>query len=550
MKSIKTKIIILTLCAIVAAISIATTAGVIAVRDIGNKSSEQLLHLMCETGQKNLDSYFKSVEQSADMVSNFAKSDLLSTDFDQLSGHVERTRAIFDQTAKNTSGILTYYYRIDPEISESEKGFWCVYSRKNGFEEHDVTDINLYDTSDTSALVWFTVPKTTGEPKWLAPYITETLGARVISYNVPIFKDETFIGVVGIEIDFSTMAAQVNNIRLSENGYAFVTEENGDLVYHPNYDLTDLSAQDRPEMPTRLIGAFESERLTHYSFDGVEKMAITRPLHNGMMLTVAIPVSEINHNWRDLIVIIILISMALIVVFVVITLEITGRITKPLKELTRAAEQLNAGNYDLTLDYKGDDEVGILTDTINRLIGHLRGYIGDLSDLAYGDALTSVNNKGAFDTYIKEIQEQIDDPQKTPEFAIGMFDCNGLKTINDLYGHEKGDLYLKNSCFLICRTFRFSPVFRVGGDEFAVILKNQDYQKRTELERRFNEKCRKSGADADKPWENPKIALGIAVYDPESGESAEDVVRRADMTMYENKRGMKQVAVKADEKTP
>ena len=173
--SIRTKITLLTACAIVAVIIITTFQGAYAIRGIGSSSSEQLLRLLCETGQKHLNSYFTSVEQSVEMVSSFVGEDLKSLEPEELEAHIDRTRSIFAKTANKTQGILTYYYRIDPAVSQTSKGFWYTNLDGEGFTEHEVTDITLYDTEDTSALVWFTVPRQSGKAVWLPPYVTDNL---------------------------------------------------------------------------------------------------------------------------------------------------------------------------------------------------------------------------------------------------------------------------------------------------------------------------------------------------------------------------------------
>ena len=186
MHSIKTKITAMTVCVIVISMVIATVFGVTAIRDIGNRDAEQTLLLLCETGQKDLNYYFQNVEGSVETVASYVESDLDGLDDEKLQAHMDRVSDVFQKLVYNTNGVLTYYYRIDPEVSRNVKGFWYVHSDDNGFQEHEVTDINDYDTNDTSALVWFTVPKATGEGVWQPPYITENLGARVISYNVPV----------------------------------------------------------------------------------------------------------------------------------------------------------------------------------------------------------------------------------------------------------------------------------------------------------------------------------------------------------------------------
>jgi diguanylate cyclase (GGDEF)-like protein len=530
MNSIRTKTTLLFVCVLIVVMTIITLLGVAAIRNIGNSSSEQMLFLLCESGQKDLNSYFESVEQSVEMVSAYVAADLEGLKEDQLAQHLTRVRDIFARLAYRTNGVLTYYYRIDPAISETEKGFWYVNLDGNGFEEHEPTDITLYDTDNTSALVWFTVPRATGTSIWLPPYITDNLDVRVISYNVPVYWNERFIGVIGIEIDYSTMAEQVDHITLYENGYAFINDAEGSLIYHPHIDVASLT-----EPLTVPDGLLTDHRDIRYTFEGVEKQAVCLPLSNGMRLNVSVPVSEINALWQRWINQIFVISVALIVIAVFITMRFTGRITKPLHELTEVAERINDGDYDSHLEYSGDDEVGILTSAVNKLTAHLKTYITDLNNLAYADALTSVHNKGAFDLYVAKMQTEMEASGNKPEFAVCIFDCNELKAVNDQNGHDKGDIYIKATCALICEVFDHSPVFRIGGDEFAVVLQNADYEKREELLQRFDETELEWRTEADVSWEQVDVARGMAIYDPETDESVNDVVRRADKLMYEDK---------------
>ena len=161
--------------------------------------------------------------------------------------------------------------------------------------------------------------------------------------------------------------------------------------------------------------------------------------------------------------------------------------------------------------------------------------VSDLNKRVFVDPLTSVRNKGAFTNAVDEIQDMLNQGL-SPEFAIGIFDCDNLKTINDRYGHDRGDIYIKGASRLICRTFQHSPVFRIGGDEFAVILKNEDFENREELITLFEKTREELCEAADNKWEEPRVAIGIAVYDPEIDASVDDTVHRADKIMYENKR--------------
>ena len=161
--------------------------------------------------------------------------------------------------------------------------------------------------------------------------------------------------------------------------------------------------------------------------------------------------------------------------------------------------------------------------------------VKDLNTKAFVDALTSVRNKRAYAEFTDELQARLDQGEPV-EYAIGVFDCDNLKQMNDENGHDKGDLYIKASCRLICRVFQHSPVFRIGGDEFAVVLQNEDFRNRDALIEQFEREKNEISAVVDNRWEEPRVAIGIAVYDPALDETVTDTMRRADKNMYENKR--------------
>ena len=532
MRSFRTKLTLLTVIVVVLAVTFVSATSVLFIRNNEQRKSDQLLLLLCETGEQNLDFYFNSVQKSVERVAAFAEADLTTTDDKALEKHIETVGKYFDEIASKTNGVLTYYYRIDPEVSKKVKGFWYTDLNGEGFVEHKVTDITLYDTKDTTKLVWFTVPKQAGKAIWIPPYITDNLNKRVISYNVPIYCDGVFLGVAGIEIDYSIMAEQIDSIRLYSNGYAFLSDSDGNLFYHPHIDVTKLTKETMPSIPEGLVS--DSTFIT-YTFENTEKVGAWLPLSNGMRLVVSTPVSEAEGDWQKLLVNMLIISIEVIAIAALFTMFYTKRLAKPLKELTRAAEQVDAGNFDYDLTYDGNDEIGALTRTFKTLSNNMKAHISDLNSKIFVDALTSVSNKAAYSAAFAQLQQQINDDPSGTAFSIGIFDCNKLKKINDSFGHDKGDIYLKTASKAISSSFRNCPVFRIGGDEFAVILEKDNYLNREVLINQFYEYKARINASAENKWEQVDVALGFADYDYENDHTVEDVSRRADRRMYENK---------------
>lgn len=149
------------------------------------------------------------------------------------------------------------------------------------------------------------------------------------------------------------------------------------------------------------------------------------------------------------------------------------------------------------------------------------------------DDLTGVKNKHAYIDMETRINELIL-AKNAPEFAIAVLDINGLKMINDNMGHQVGDEHIRKGCQIICKIFRHSPVFRIGGDEFAVIARDGDYNyidKLMSLLEESNTKNIESGGVV--------IAGGVAKYTNER--YVADLFAKADAKMYENKRHLKEI---------
>ena len=164
--------------------------------------------------------------------------------------------------------------------------------------------------------------------------------------------------------------------------------------------------------------------------------------------------------------------------------------------------------------------MSIATDITNRIERENK-----ISYLSYKDQLTGLYNRRFFEEQLR----RLDNPRNMP-LSIIIGDVNGLKLINDAFGHKAGDKLLKLIGDLISSSIRGNDIAsRWGGDEFAVILPNSDANAAEVLVNRIQEKIGKSA------FEYGRLSISFGIETKKANENINDIFRSAEKLMYQNK---------------
>lgn len=284
------------------------------------------------------------------------------------------------------------------------------------------------------------------------------------------------------------------------------------------------------------------------------------------------PVNFIHDVMRHYLISIVLAAIlvcAFVLLFIISWLK--NRILKPLNMIEEAARALeekchvekDPEKIGLSIPkIESGDELEALTDTLSKMSENIKHFIRSaikaaveldslqhdlgetqlkaqhLEELAIKDALTGIRNKTAYDGEVKKIAGDLEHGKR--QFGVVMIDLNYLKRINDTFGHEKGNLAIIKLCGLVCEIFAHSPVFRIGGDEFVVILRNSDYERREALVQKINDELdRIQNTEGLPDWEKTSAAIGYAIFDESTDDGYDSVFHRADQAMYERKKAMR-----------
>ena len=158
----------------------------------------------------------------------------------------------------------------------------------------------------------------------------------------------------------------------------------------------------------------------------------------------------------------------------------------------------------------------------------------NLHNMANTDSMTGVRNKHAYsetETYLNHRIRQ----NTIDKLVIVVCDINGLKVVNDTLGHAAGDQLIKDACSMICEYFTHGAVYRIGGDEFVVVLQEKGYDTAKEVIAEINR-----AIEENIQKKKVVISIGYSELTPED-QLVHDVFERADQMMYKRKQQLKQM---------
>ena len=503
------------------------------------------MNYQCQTIALETDQRFLHIEDTVNNVSALIKNRIsnpqLLKDKNYRKSAISDIDSFFRTIALNTEGIVSFYISLDPELIDGIDGFLYTMNRKGLLDKVELTDIRQYDKDDIEHVGWFYIPVNHGSGIWMEPYQNKNLDIFMFSYVIPVFKEKTLIGIVGMDVDFKILVESIDRLTSQENRYAYLKNYEGTVHYrkdffegmvHSDSEMKILDNKDAMDKES------SGQKIIRYAFDKQDRVMAFDTLRNGMKLVLCDKTSDVYRDRFHAIVIIVVVAIILGAIFVLGTIRLASQITHPLEKLTIAAKKITSGQLDINLPAETNDEIGVLIRAFNTTAAHLRKYTSSMETLAYQDAMTKVKNPVSYKLTVENLEKQIQ--KGIAQFAVVMCDLNHLKQINDQYGHKAGDRAIKIAAAIICRSFPYSSVFRIGGDEFVTILQGVEYENREKTFSDLDKHIQSNKEKAAEPYEAVTIARGMSIFNKATDSSYQQVFERADAQMYIHKKACHQ----------
>lgn len=202
----------------------------------------------------------------------------------------------------------------------------------------------------------------------------------------------------------------------------------------------------------------------------------------------------------------------------------------PLIYLEKDVRKLELGELVEAIEIKSNDEIGYLAGAMENMRQSLYKREVELKNQSYIDGLTGIYNRLYFDYNLKEIVKEGLFP-----ITLIMSDIDGLKKVNDRYGHAAGDAHIINSVEIMKKSIRQTDkLFRIGGDEFILLFPNTDKKTGQLILNKIKKEIEVYNKAFKKDGNLLSLSFGVGTCNNQSN-CLDQVLYLADKKMYEDK---------------
>lgn len=285
----------------------------------------------------------------------------------------------FQEEYEEVSRALTKAANTDRETILS---VWIA-----GFASSQAVLSNDYTTEegwDVTARPWYMV-KETKKNLLTEPYTDSSTGEMVVTVAAPVFKEETgeVIGAAGIDIEITQLSNIMSNYNIGDGIKFLLSDSAGNVIYYPDSSLIrkKISEIGFSDNIVQNITNNTAE-YTEYTFQNKKHCGYVSAVGETNWNVTSLMLSkDFNRTFYITACIIILVFLIGIILISIIVRRISASVVKPLKELTGTSKEIAAGNLDVEVKVRTNDEIGELAVAITETVLRLKEYIKYIDEI-------------------------------------------------------------------------------------------------------------------------------------------------------------------------
>ncbi len=350
------------------------------------------------------------------------------------------------QVVENNSEIYGTALAFKPYGFQDAEEYFAVYLYRKGAE----IKLKPLDSDQYNYVLndWYITPREANHPIWSEPYQEKNSDMMMITYSLPLYRyvngEKRFVGVLMVDIMLDWLQPYFSSIKINKTGYGFMISAKGTLVAHPDqkrvltetiFSIADAQKSEQLRMiGNNMVAGQKSFAEIEYRnlMTGKQSWIAYAPVAvTGWSIGMVFPVDEFMSDVNRLFNNLIYLGCGGLIIFLAVIAWISRSIISPLRELTQAAAQLAAGNFEKQLpSHRGLDEIGRLKESFIAMQKALASTIRDLQDAS---AKLKISND-KLEEYSRTLEQRVEERTEELRLKNEELDAafNNVSTLNEI----------------------------------------------------------------------------------------------------------------------
>ena len=295
--------------------------------------------------------------------------------------YMQNLAKLMSSIAVFQKGSVGAFFRMESTKYGPTRGLFLSGGYQKGFALVRNTDLSKYSPTDTENVGWYYLPVWNKAPLWTPPYNNANISQKMISYCIPVYRDQDLLGVVGLDLNLAMIEDLVNSLQLENSKGLLLGQEDNLIHLNTRYELT--KAVERSAELSVILEQFNDAKkqdFQKFTWEGNAYFGSLTKLDNGMSYITAIPQSELLKNTYGQLALLAIAFILVSIFTILLIFFFLKKIITPLKIVTKTTNRLARGELNVDIPYQSDNEIGTLANNIRLMTSQLKEYIEYISE--------------------------------------------------------------------------------------------------------------------------------------------------------------------------
>ena len=348
--------------------------------NLSRDSQTKTIYLTAEKKKIELNNFFNSAENIVKEFQDYILTNLdenrLLIDSEYEQEYMTNLSKVMSSISAFQKGAVCTYFRMEMSEYGPTRGLFLTGEYQKSYVSIRTTDLSKYSPGDIEHVGWYYLPIWKKGPVWTPPYNNLSLRQKMVSYSVPLYRNEKLLGVVGIDLSLAVIEDMVNSLQL-ENSKGLLIGDQQNLI-HLNTRYEQTKAVERSAELSLLMDKFnnpDKQPLQKFQWEGTSYYGTLTKLDNGMSYITAVSQKELLKPVYGQIIALFIAFVIVSILFSFLIVFCFKKIITPIRIINKTTNRLARGELYIDIPYQSNNEIGTLANNIRLMTSQLKEYI-------------------------------------------------------------------------------------------------------------------------------------------------------------------------------